>query len=90
MIDENTDLAVNQNILVFITFVFNGKPETHFLDIKRVRKADAERLFETVHNVLKEKGLCLKNLVGIATDGALIMIGHKSSVVTRLKKRFLT
>ncbi|XP_053398207.1 E3 SUMO-protein ligase KIAA1586-like [Mercenaria mercenaria] len=36
--------------------------------------------------MLKVKGISLSNLCGVSTDGAAVMIGHKSGVVTRLKR----
>ena len=35
--------------------------------------------------MLQTKGIDLSNLCGVSTDGAAVMLGHKSGVVTRLK-----
>ena len=36
--------------------------------------------------MLEVKGISLSNLCGFSTDGAAVMLGHKSDVVTRLKR----
>ena len=87
LIDESTDMAVNQNMLVYIRIVYQGEPETHFLSLKRIKTANAETLCDTVIRTLEEKNLDLNKLVGIATDGAATMIGRKSGVVVRLRNK---
>ena len=44
LIDESTDMAVNQNMLTDITTFNEGEPETHFLLLKRVKTASAVTL----------------------------------------------
>ena len=87
LIDESTDMAVNQNMLIYIRIVTNGVPETHFLCVKRIHEAKAETLCTTVIAALEEKDINLNKLVGIATDGAATMIGRKSGVVVRLRDK---
>ena len=87
LIDESTDMAVNQNMLVYIRIVHQGELETHFLSLNRIKTANAETLCDTVIRTLEEKNLDLNKLVGIATDGAATMIGRKSGVVVRLRNK---
>ena len=87
LIDESTDMAVNQNMLIYIRIVTNGVPETHFLCVKRIHEAKAETLCTTVIAALEEKDININKLVGIATDGAATMIGRKTGVVVRLRDK---
>ena len=83
LIDESTDMAVNQNMLVYIRI----EPETHFLSLNRIKTANAETLCDTVIRIMEEKNMDLNKLVGIATDGAATMIGRKSGDVVRLRNK---
>ena len=47
--------------------------------------ADVETLVRKALEELKFKGLDLKNLVGLGTDGASVMTGKCNGVVKRLK-----
>ena len=60
--------------------------EVHFVGIEPVDKADAEHITRAVQNQMKT--VCKDweaKLVALATDGASVMTGQRSGVVTRLK-----
>jgi len=45
----------------------------------------SEKLYQTFKNYLEEKGIPLKNIVGLACDGAAVMVGKHNSFYTSLK-----
>jgi hypothetical protein len=47
----------------------------------------AEKIEEAILKALEEDGLDIKNLVGLGTDGANVLIGHRSGVYARLKEK---
>ncbi|XP_053383125.1 E3 SUMO-protein ligase KIAA1586-like [Mercenaria mercenaria] len=91
MFDESTDTSVSQNLIVYIRSldydVFDfATSNTCFLAISSLHRANADAIYSKVLQLLSQKGLDLSNLCGVCTDGASVMIGSKSGVVTRLKQ----
>lgn len=90
MLDESTDISVHQNLIIYIRLLEkdaldNVEPCTHFLSIDSLSCANAESIYDKVMTTLETKGISFKNLCGVSTDGASVMLGQKSGVVTRLK-----
>ena len=59
------------------------KPESHFLAVRELEATNADYIHRTIVSVLKEKQLDMSKLVGIGTDGASVMRGTRTGVVTR-------
>ena len=60
--------------------------EAHFVGIEAVEKADAAHITQAVRNQMK--AVCVdweSKLIACATDGASVMTGDRSGVVTRLR-----
>lgn len=51
-----------------------------------LRDADAKGISDTVVAFISQNGLQIKNMMGIATDGASVMVGKHHSVFTLLKQ----
>ncbi|KAJ8303661.1 LOW QUALITY PROTEIN: hypothetical protein KUTeg_018771 [Tegillarca granosa] len=89
MIDESTDVSVHQNLLVYIRIVeeigARWEPRSYFLGVRQLASATADSITREVLDVLTSKGLDVGDMVGISTDGAAVMVGSKSGVVTRLR-----
>ena len=90
MFDESTDVSVHQNMIMYVRVLEADvlgytTPGTYFFGIDSLFKANAESIFDKVTEMLQVKGISLSNLCGVSTDGAAVMLGHKSGVVTRLK-----
>ncbi|KAI5059891.1 hypothetical protein GOP47_0024311 [Adiantum capillus-veneris] len=64
----------------------NGSICTSFVDLLHVKNAEAESLYSTLIAFLVKMKLSLHKMIGIATDGASVMIGANNGVVSRLKK----
>jgi len=80
MVDEVTDISVQCQMLTFIQFV---SPVTSVA----FSSANADALTFLINDELVQQcGLSLKNLKGLATDGAAVMIGKKNGVAAQLKE----
>ena len=91
MLDESTDISVSQNVIVYIRLLESDcfgsvSPCTYFLGIADLQRANAETIYAKVVDMLGQKGILMKGLCGISTDGAAVMVGNKSGVVTRFKE----
>ncbi|XP_076348021.1 E3 SUMO-protein ligase KIAA1586-like [Tachypleus tridentatus] len=91
MIDESTDISAKQNLVNYIRVLEMNQfdtvtPQTYFLGICELYKANAENIFTKVISMLSENGIEVKNLCSVSSDGAAVMVGSKSGVVTRLKQ----
>ncbi|KAK6179566.1 hypothetical protein SNE40_011894 [Patella caerulea] len=86
LIDESTDVAVDQNLIIYVRYLFKGNTKTDFLSIRKLSTgATADKLLDLLIDVVDTLGLNINKMSGIATDGAAVMVGSKSGIVTRLK-----
>ena len=93
MVDEVTDISVQSQMLTFIQFVspVTSSVEIAFLSVQNVldefSSANADALTSLIKDQLVQQcGLSLKNLKGLATDGAAVMIGKNNGVAAQLKE----
>ena len=88
MLDESTDVSVHQNMVVYVRYReevrSRREARTDFLGIRRLDVVTADRIVSEVFCLLREKGIVVGNMVGVATDGASVMLGCKKGVVTQL------
>ncbi|XP_067211624.1 protein FAM200A-like, partial [Linepithema humile] len=89
LIDESTDISDKKLMCVFVQYVspLTKKVTTQLLDLLSVDATDcsANKLFEIFKNMLHNKKIPLKNIVGMASDNASVMIGCNNSFMSRLK-----
>lgn len=87
-LDESTDISVNK--LLCICVKYHSKKHSKFvstyLGLVELTDADAKAISDTVVAFLSKNGLQIKNMMGIATDGASVMVGKNHSVFTLLKQ----
>ena len=88
MLDESTDRGNRKRLLVYIQYFNNSELITKLLENIEIltAKADAETITNLVLSELRRKGIDIRNLVGVGTDGASVMTGRKNGVVVRLKE----
>ncbi|KAL3886322.1 hypothetical protein ACJMK2_026324, partial [Sinanodonta woodiana] len=90
MLDESTDVSVHQNLIVYVRYLTSlagsVQPVTQFLGIRQLQTANAESIYLELLGLIQSFGFSLDNLIGVSTDGAAVMLGCKSGVVTRLKE----
>ena len=88
--DGSTDSANVQEEIVYIRFHQDGRPTTKLVALKPVEKADAESITKAVVEAM-ETDLGVTDwhdkVIAAGVDGANVMIGHLSGVVTRLSNK---
>lgn len=77
------DLSVLISFIHRFISIETNRPESHFLAVREMEATTADVICETIKSVIEEKGLDITKLVGIGTDGASVMRGTQSGVVTR-------
>jgi hypothetical protein len=92
MLDESTDISEDQNCLIYIRYLDQKlgrfEPKSCLLSVRKLRDgATAEKISDEVFECLKENEQDVKRMCGVATDGASVMLGRHSGVVTRLKQQ---
>ncbi|CAI6005439.1 unnamed protein product [Closterium sp. NIES-64] len=85
--DESTDRARGKHLIVLATFLKRGVSVTEFLALLTVHKCDASSLFTVLTSHLESIGMDIKRVSRIGTDGASVMMGEKSGLVSRLQER---
>ena len=86
LIDETTDIAVLKEMVIYARFISSDcQVQTVFLKIVELSNGTADIIEEALLAYLTNSMIPLSRLVGLATDGASVMIGRHSGVATRLK-----
>ncbi|RXN16691.1 interferon-inducible GTPase 5-like protein [Labeo rohita] len=80
-LDETTDISVNKLLCICVKYrsVKHRKFVSTHLGLVELLDCNANGISDAVVAFLREYGLDIKNLVGIATDGASVMVFHYSS-----------
>ncbi|KAH7437992.1 hypothetical protein KP509_05G100100 [Ceratopteris richardii] len=89
LIDESTDRTIKKHLIVYILYVSNaGKGPTRcvFIELLSVEKGNAKSIFDIVNKFLQDNMLDTRKLIAIATDGAFVMVGHKTGVLARFQE----
>jgi hypothetical protein len=71
-----------------VRYLSNGEVKTRLLELLEIDAKDcsAEQLYKEFKECLSKKGLDLINIVGVASDGAAVMVGKNNSFFSRLKQ----
>ncbi|MCO5576361.1 hypothetical protein L7F22_030171 [Adiantum nelumboides] len=88
LIDESTDRTLEKHLIMYILYVGNGgmgRAKCSYVKLLPVDNANAKGIYDAVTKFLHDNGLDLKKLIAIATDGASVMVGHKTGVVARFQ-----
>ena len=87
MIDETTDVAVLNEMVIYARYIENGKVSTSFLKICELFNGTADTTETTLVAYMEDKGLSMSKMVGLGTDGASVMTGVHNGVGARFKRR---
>ena len=89
IIDEATDISVTKSLGIAIQYLdSNSKVRVRNVALLEVRCGTAEIITDTLFQYLNDHGkLRLENLAGGASDGASVMTGIHSGVMTRIKSQ---
>lgn len=88
MLDETTDISVGKLLAICVRY-YSEKSEnimTAFLGLYPVVQATGVALFQAVKDSLSEYGLSRSDCIGLACDGAAVMVGENNSVWSRIKE----
>ena len=86
MADECKDVATIEEMSVFCRWEEEGSLEEHFLETVHLKQTNAESIYSTLVQCLKEKNRQVSKIVGMGFDGASTFSGKKTGVQTRIKK----
>ncbi|XP_068239267.1 SCAN domain-containing protein 3-like [Palaemon carinicauda] len=88
LVDETTDISVEKLLAICIRYFDEdcGKILTAFLGLYPIVHATGEALFKAVKDSMTEYNICLSDCIGIACDGASVMVGEYNSVWSRIKE----
>nr|XP_061800942.1 general transcription factor II-I repeat domain-containing protein 2-like [Nerophis lumbriciformis] len=88
-VDESTDISDIAQLSIFIRGVDSSLSVTEeFLALRPMHDTTTGHdLYEEVSRCVNEMGLPWEKLVGLTTDGAPAMCGHKSGLVARIRKK---
>ncbi|KAJ8375466.1 hypothetical protein SKAU_G00060460 [Synaphobranchus kaupii] len=88
-VDESTDTSDIAQLSIFIRGVDSSLCITEeFLGLRSMHgTTTGQDLYEEVSRCVNEMGLPWEKLVGLTTDGAPAMCGHRSGLVARIRER---
>ncbi|XP_070170892.1 SCAN domain-containing protein 3-like [Polyergus mexicanus] len=88
LIDESTDISDLKIMCVLVQFFSpDDKVKTQLLDLISLNATDcsANKIYESFKEVLNKKQIPIKNIFGMASDNASVMIGCNNSFFSRLQ-----
>ena len=77
MADECTDITTIEELSVFCRWVEDGKPDEHFFEILPLKKVDAQSIYSSPINWLKQSNIQISKLVGTGFNGVATFSGKK-------------
>ncbi|CAI7738025.1 unnamed protein product [Closterium sp. NIES-54] len=86
-VDESTNRCSGKHLILYVTFIRDDSVVTEFMALLTVEKADAVSLLSVLLSHVQAVGIDLHRIAGISTNGANVMMGCKSGLVTRLRLR---
>ena len=85
-VDESTDRTQEKRVAFIIHHITSAaNVKTTFLRCKKVEKADANSIFQSLFEALKEFNIPTNKAAGLGSDGANVMSGHRNGL-NALKK----
>ena len=85
MIDESSDIAVLNEMVIYARCIENGKIATNFLKICKLLNGTADTTKTALVAYMEDKGLSVSKMIGLGTDGASLMTGVHNGVGARFK-----
>lgn len=90
LVDESTDVSCHKFLCLLVRFVhpINGIVHTKLLELVSIDAKDcsAKAIFAEFKQCLSDKNIPLDNIIGVACDGASVMIGKNNSFMTHITK----
>lgn len=90
LVDESTDLTCHKFLCLLVRFVhpIEGTVHTKLLELVSIDAKDcsAQAIFSEFKQCLGDKNIPLENIIGVACDGASVMVGKHNSFMTHITK----
>nr|XP_006822890.1 PREDICTED: zinc finger protein 862-like [Saccoglossus kowalevskii] len=91
LIDSSTDRAVVEEEIIYVRMLEDCRPVTKFLSLQAMPRGTAESIITAIDAGFRvEMGLggneWRERLVAMASDGAAVMVGNRSGVMTRIRQ----
>jgi hypothetical protein len=92
IIDESTTVAAKSVLILYVRAAICGKVTSLFLDLVELDGGSAEYIANALLKCLDSHGfhdeILQRNLIGLCSDGASVMVGQKSGVLTSLAAKY--
>jgi hypothetical protein len=87
LVDESTDIATKKSLCILVRYTKELKLQTQLLELLTIDAADrsAVNLYRQFKDCLQSHNIPVTNIIGVASDGASVMIGKNNSFFTCLK-----
>jgi len=89
-VDESTDISCHKFLCLLVRFVhsIDGIVHTKLLELVSIDAKDcsAKAIFAEFKQCLSDKNIPLDNIIGVACDGASVMVGKNNSFMTHITK----
>lgn len=91
LVDDVSDISVMEQMITFIQFYDEHSSEVavEFFSVDNLLEkhysANATAMFQTIQSNLQACTLSTNKLIGLATDGASVMVGRKNGLAAKLK-----
>lgn len=87
-VDEATDVAKNAHLIAYVRYVAENNITEDILFCKQIPgKATANEIFNIIDTFFDESDINWNDCIGICTDGAQSMSGHKTGLQALVKKK---
>ncbi|CAI6357069.1 unnamed protein product [Macrosiphum euphorbiae] len=89
LVDESTDISVIKYLGIAAIYysTFQNKIVTTFFGLEELVECNAAAIVKAILNALKSYELDIKNVIGIGTDNASVMVGINNGVHEILKEK---
>ena len=88
-VDESTDITEHAQLVVFVRF-FNKEENKNCEDLLGVTSLGSntrgEDIYKAIKKMLADRGIDVKKVVSITTDGAPAMLGREKGAVARMRE----
>ncbi|CAH1111603.1 unnamed protein product [Psylliodes chrysocephalus] len=87
LVDETTDISAKKSMCVLVRYTKQFKVVTQLLELVQLNAADcsAVELYNFLKNCFNKHEIPIANIVGVASDGANVMVGKNNSLFSHLK-----
>nr|XP_033339080.1 uncharacterized protein LOC117227710 isoform X1 [Megalopta genalis]XP_033339081.1 uncharacterized protein LOC117227710 isoform X1 [Megalopta genalis]XP_033339082.1 uncharacterized protein LOC117227710 isoform X1 [Megalopta genalis] len=87
LVDEGTDTKNSKNFAILARYIHENKIHSYVLEYISIKSVTAEILFKCFEYALAKPNIPIKNVVGVSSSNADVMVGKHHSFVTLFKKR---